>query len=223
MALEQLAPPPAAIASVTFAAVLSRGLRTEPGGSFALTDDGRFLCVGHPSASREMVLLLGSPTMYGGFGEIIASLRTGRSGPEIFTGEPVAEARQSLSTSAVGNRCSYSEGSFFDGVPTGGDAYILSHILHDWPDDKCLTLLHHCQEALKPDGRILVVETVLPDGDEPQPVKVQDLGMAIGLGGSERTEAEYAALFTEAGLRLACITPTSSIASVLEARLGGES
>jgi hypothetical protein len=135
MALEQLAPPPAAIPSLTFAPVMSRGLhamcalgvpdllsagprrspdlaaeidvqprqlhqllramattgllRIEPDGSFALTDDGRFLCVGHPSASREMVLLLGCPAMYGGFGEILASLRTGRPGPEIFTGEPV--------------------------------------------------------------------------------------------------------------------------------------
>jgi hypothetical protein len=81
-----------------------------------------------------------------------------------------------------------------------------------------VTLLRRCREALKPDGRILVVETALPDGDEPHPAKVQDLGMAIGLGGSERTEAEYTALFTEAGLRFVDTTPTSSMASVLEAR-----
>jgi ubiquinone/menaquinone biosynthesis C-methylase UbiE len=158
----------------------------------------------------------------GGIGSMLAAALS--AAPETTTGtlfdlpHVIVEARESLAASPIADRFSYAEGSFFDGVPAGGDAYILSHILHDWPDEKCLTVLQHCRQVLKPDGRILVVEAVLPDGDEPHPVKIADMAMAIGLGGSERTDAEYDALFAAAGLRLTGITPTSSMVSVLEAR-----
>jgi pimeloyl-ACP methyl ester carboxylesterase len=81
-------------------------------------------------------------------------------------------------------------------------AYLLSHIIHDWNEEQCLTILGHCRDAIKPDGRLLLVETVLPTGDTPHEGKVQDMVMLVIPGGQERTEAEYASLLGKARFRL---------------------
>ena len=93
----------------------------------------------------------------------------------------------------------------------------ISHIIHDWNEDQCLTILGHCRAAIKPDGRLLIVETVLPAGDTPHPGKVLDIVMLVVPGGQERTEAEYAALLRKAGFRLTRVVPTASAVSVVEA------
>jgi tRNA A58 N-methylase Trm61 len=74
----------------------------------------------------------------------------------------VVDAEQLLKDNGVSDRVTVEAGDFFRSVPSGGDAYILSHILHDWNDDQCLTILGHCRKAMKPDGRLLIVEMVLP-------------------------------------------------------------
>ena len=102
-------------------------------------------------------------------------------------------------------------------MPAGGDAYVLSHIIHDWNEDQCLTILGHCRKAMAPDGRLLIVETVLPPGDTPHQGKVQDMVMLVVPGGQERTEAEYADLFGKAGFKLSRVVPTDSIVSIVEA------
>ena len=102
-------------------------------------------------------------------------------------------------------------------MPAGGDAYVLSHIIHDWSEEQCLTILGHCREAIKPDGRLLIVETVLPMGDTPHQGKVQDMVMLVVPGGQERTEAEYATLLEKARFRLTRVVPTESVVSVVEA------
>jgi hypothetical protein len=104
-------------------------------------------------------------------------------------------------------------------VPPGGDAYILSHILHDWNDGQCLTILSHCRKAMKPDGRLLIVEMVLPPGDAPHPGKILDMVMLVLIGGQERTEAEYARLLHKAGFSLSRVMATQSPVSVVEAVL----
>jgi hypothetical protein len=109
-------------------------------------------------------------------------------------------------------------GDFFDSVPTGGDAYALSHILHDWPDDACARILSTCRTAMAPGGRVLIVEMVIPPGDVMHPGKIQDMTMLVANGaGQERTEAEYAELLDKAGFRLERIIPTASAVSVVEA------
>ena len=82
---------------------------------------------------------------------------------------------------------------------------------------QCLTILGHCRKAMEPDGRLLIVETVLPPGDTPHQGKVQDMVMLVVPGGQERTEAEYADLLGKAGFRLSRVVPTESIVSVVEA------
>ena len=110
-------------------------------------------------------------------------------------------------------------GDFFDGVPAGGDAYLLSHIIHDWPRDQALRILGNCRTAMGDGGRLLLVEMVVPDGDEPHPAKILDMFMLLVNGaGQERTEAQYVELLDEAGFRLDRVLPTASPVSVVEAR-----
>jgi hypothetical protein len=129
----------------------------------------------------------------------------------------VSDAPALLAARGVSDRVAIEPGDFFDRVPVGGDAYLLSHIIHDWNEDQCLTILGHCRKAIKPDGRLLIVETVLPTGDTPHQGKVQDMVMLVVPGGQERTEAEYVALLGKAGFRLNRVVPTASIVSVVEA------
>jgi hypothetical protein len=104
-------------------------------------------------------------------------------------------------------------------VPAGGDAYLLSHIIHDWNEEQCLTILGHCRDVIPPAGRLLIVETVLPVGDTPHQGKLQDMVMLVVPGGQERTEAEYDSLLGKAGFRLNRVVPTESVVSVVEAVL----
>ena len=129
----------------------------------------------------------------------------------------VRDAPALLEARGVSDRVTIEAGSFFDRVPEGADAYLLSHIIHDWSEEQCLTILGHCRRAMRPASRLLIVEMVLPSGDEPHPGKMLDLMMLVGPGGQERTEQEYGALLKKAGLRLTKVVPTSTPVSVVEA------
>jgi hypothetical protein len=131
----------------------------------------------------------------------------------------VSDAPALLESRGVADRVKIEPGSFFDGVPAGADAYLLSHIIHDWSEEQCLTILGHCRRAMSPTGRVLIVEMVLPEGDTPHPGKMLDLMMLVGPGGQERTEKEYAALLEKAGFRLTRVVPTASPVSVVEASM----
>ena len=129
----------------------------------------------------------------------------------------VGAASALLRDHGVDSRVTIESGSFFDGVPEGGDAYVLSHVIHDWSEAQCLTILGHCRKAMKPDGRLLIVEMVLPEGDAPHPGKMLDMVMLVVPGGQERTVAEYAPLLHKAGFRIDRVVPTESAVSVVEA------
>jgi hypothetical protein len=111
-------------------------------------------------------------------------------------------------------------GSFFEAVPPA-DCYVLKWILHDWDDDECATILTRCRESLRPGGVVLVVETLLDRPGHERATAMMDLNMMVVAGGRERTEAEYAALFERAGLRLARVVDTGTPYAILEAVLGG--
>jgi len=131
----------------------------------------------------------------------------------------VRDAPALLEARGVAGRVRIEPGDFFERVPAGGDAYLLSHIIHDWNEDQCLTILNHCRKVMKPNGRLLIVETVLPTGDTPHQGKVQDMVMLVIPGGQERTEAEYSSLLRKAGFRLNKVVPTDAVVSVVEAVL----
>jgi hypothetical protein len=129
----------------------------------------------------------------------------------------VRDAPALIRARGLTDRITIEAGNFFDGVPAGGDAYLLSHIIHDWSEEQCLTILGHCRRAMGPSSRLLIIEMVLPPGNTPHPGKLLDLMMLVGPGGRERTEQEYAALLGKAGLRLTRVVPTASAVSVVEA------
>lgn len=131
----------------------------------------------------------------------------------------VRDAPALIQSRGLGERVRIEGGSFFEGVPSAGDAYLLSHIIHDWSEEQCLAILSNCRRAMNPGGRVLIIEIVLPDGDMPHPGKIFDMMMLVGPGGRERTEQEYSTLLGKAGLRLTRVVPTESPVSVVEGRL----
>ena len=128
----------------------------------------------------------------------------------------VERARPRLEAAGVAQRCQTVGGDFFTAVPPGGDAYLMRHIIHDWDDAKSLTILGHCRKVMAPTARLLLIETVIPPGNDPCFAKFLDLNMLVLPGGLERTEAEYRALFAAAGFRLERIVPTKADVSVIE-------
>jgi hypothetical protein len=108
-------------------------------------------------------------------------------------------------------------GDFFDSVPWGGDVYVLKDVIHDWDDDAALRILHRVRQAMPADARLLVIERIIPDGNEPFVGKDVDITMLALTGGLERTESEYRQLLHLADLRLNRVFPTSTPLSVIEA------
>jgi hypothetical protein len=156
----------------------------------------------------------------GATGNLLATILASHPGPRgILYDLPhvVTEAPRLLRDRGVADRIDIDAGSFLERVPSGGDTYILSHIIHDWDEETCLTILGHCRAGINSNGRLLIVEMVLPAGDMPHPGKMLDMVMLTVPGGQERTEAEYAALLDAAGFRLARVVPTASPVSVVEA------
>jgi O-methyltransferase/methyltransferase family protein len=129
----------------------------------------------------------------------------------------VSDAPALLEAHGMADRVTIESGSFFETVPQGHDAYTLSHIIHDWTEELCQTILGHCRRAIAPNGRLLIIEMVLPEGDTPHPGKMLDMMMLLGPGGQERTGEEYRALLTKADFRMTRVVPTASAVSIVEA------
>jgi hypothetical protein len=129
----------------------------------------------------------------------------------------IAGAGLLLENEGVSRRVEQVAGDFFDSVPGGADAYMMKHIIHDWDDERSVRLLNNIRAAMPPGGKVLIVETVVPEGNEPHYSKLMDLGMLVMPGGLERTAQEYRALLAESGLELNRIIPTRSSLSIIEA------
>jgi O-methyltransferase domain len=135
--------------------------------------------------------------------------------PSVIGGGPAAVAPLGLL-----DRLEFVGGSFFDAVPAGADVYCLKDILHDWDDDQCVRILGSVRQAMTKTTRLLVIERVIPPGNEPFAGKMVDITMLVMTGGRERTAEEYSRLFDSAGLTLTTIASTSSGSSVIEAVIG---
>ena len=130
----------------------------------------------------------------------------------------VAKASNLLRENEVDDRVRIAEGSFFDSVPGGGDAYVLKNIIHDWPDEKAVQILRNVRGAAGPEATLLLVEMVIPEHDRDFPGKWVDLEMLLNLAARERTAAEYSYLLRQAGYRMTRVVQTASPLSVVEAR-----
>jgi predicted O-methyltransferase YrrM len=132
----------------------------------------------------------------------------------------VERARVALARSDVRDRIDLVAGSFFDAVPPG-DAYVLKFILHDWDDAQAGRILERCRAAGAPGATVVVIEAVIPPGNDAHPGKLADLEMLLTTrGGHERTELGFATLLGAAGFRLEVVVPTLLPLSVLVARAG---
>jgi hypothetical protein len=113
------------------------------------------------------------------------------------------------------DRWELAPGDFFGDAPPG-DVYLVKRILHDWDDEQCVRILRHCRRSVSGRGRVLVVDAVVPPGNDPDPGKVIDILMMGSLTGRERTRAEFAELFSHAGFRLERVLPTGTRLSIVE-------
>ncbi|WP_433325229.1 methyltransferase [Spirillospora sp. CA-294931] len=159
--------------------------------------------------------------VFGGGGSLLAAL-LGRA--EKSKGVLVDERAETLGAAAlferagVSGRCSVDGTGLFAPPPAGGDAYVLKHILHEWSEEKSLEILRNVRGAIKDDGRLLVMEFVVPEDASDHPAKLVDLWLLLLIGGRERTSAQYADLFAKAGFELTQVVATASAVSIIEAR-----
>ena len=155
----------------------------------------------------------------GGHGGLITSIlqRNPQMRGILFDSPQVIEGAKSvMNESGVADRCEVISGDFFGSVPTGGDAIILKWIIHDWNDEQSVTILKNCHRALPANGKLILVEAVVPTGSEQHFSKFIDLNMLVMAGGRERTEEEFRRLYESSGFRLTRIVPTESPFSVIE-------
>jgi len=111
----------------------------------------------------------------------------------------------------LADRCEFVSGSFFESVPSGANAYVLKSVIHNWNDERAGVILQRCAQAMASGGKLILVERIVPQRLESstahRTIALMDLNMLVMLGARERTEDEYRALLSSAGLRLTRIIP----------------
>jgi orsellinic acid C2-O-methyltransferase len=129
-------------------------------------------------------------------------------------------AQRQIAAHGLAERCEAVGGDFFKDVPSGADAYILKHVIHDWPDDRALTILKTCHRAMSRHGRLLIVEGVYPPRVDQslasRGAAANDVNMLVNTGGRQRSEVEFRALYDASGVTLVRILPTQARVSVIE-------
>lgn len=160
----------------------------------------------------------------GGDGTVLVSVlrrHPGLRGIVFDRTEAVAhQVAQTAGAAGVGDRCVTVVGNVFDGVPKGSDLHLLKNVLHEWDDDRAATVLERSRAALPDHGRLLIIESVLPEvtpaGADPGPY-LSDLTMMVLLGGRERTRGDLVRLCARAGFRVADLVPLSTRLHLIEA------
>ncbi len=132
--------------------------------------------------------------------------------PHVLEGAPAM-----LESYGVKDRTEIVGGNFLESIPVSADIYVLKHIIHDWYDETNETILGNIRSSMPDDAKILIIDAVIPPGNDPHPGKVLDLEMMIAPGGVERTEAEFTTLLENSRLKLSKIIPTPSPVSIVEA------
>lgn len=129
----------------------------------------------------------------------------------------IENASELLEKEGTADRVELVSGDFFESVAAGGDLYIMKHIIHDWNDASSVKILQSIHRAMRGDGKLLLVEMVVPEGNEPHPSKMLYIEMLVMEGGKERTAKEYRELLAGGGFRLTRVIPTRSPYSIVEA------
>lgn len=153
----------------------------------------------------------------GGYGGLLAEIMQTHSGimGALYDLPQVVQQTNNLLVKPSPN-CTILAGSFFESVPGGYDLYMLKRIIHDWDDEQALQILKNCRAALGSAGRLLVIDAIIPSGNERHVIKEIDLLLLALFGGKERTESEFFNLFQKAGLKIIKLHKTSSLLSIFE-------
>jgi len=156
----------------------------------------------------------------GGHGGLITSIL--KTNPQLkgvlFDGPQVIEgARAKIEAAGLADRCETVAGDFFKSVPGGGEAYIMKWIIHDWSDELATSILKNCRAQIPANGKLILVDSVVPETDEPHFSKFIDLNMLVMTGGKERTAKEFEKLLDAAGFRLLRVIPTDLPTAIVEA------
>jgi O-methyltransferase domain/Dimerisation domain len=154
----------------------------------------------------------------GGHGLLLATIlkRNPHMRGTLYEVPHVVEGAANGPLEPVMNRCTCASGDMFYSVPAGADAYIMKHIIHDWPDDLCVKILEACRKGVNAGGRLLVVDCVIEPGNDFSPGKFLDLQMLIFPSGCERTEKQFRDLFAAAGWKLSRVIRTAAADSIVE-------
>jgi len=154
----------------------------------------------------------------GGHGLLLATIMTRNPHLKgtLYEVPHVLEGCRTGPLTPVMDRCTLASGDMFTSVPAGADAYLMKHIIHDWPDDMCIKILKACRKGVKPAGKLLVVDCVIQPGNDFSPGKFLDLQMLIFPGGCERTDKQFRDLFAASGWRVNRIIPTAAADSIVE-------
>ncbi|MDX1522632.1 MAG: methyltransferase, partial [Anaerolineae bacterium] len=156
----------------------------------------------------------------GGHGNLLTTiLQTNPALKGVLFDLPEVVSAADLSETAVMDRCEIVGGDFFEALPAGGDAYILKQIIHDWHDNLCIKILRNCHKAMTANGRLLVIDAVIPSDNAPDINKFIDLHMLVLThGGKERTEAEFKSLFKASGFQITRIISTPTLFKLIEGK-----
>ncbi|WP_269929895.1 methyltransferase [Aminobacter sp. HY435] len=132
--------------------------------------------------------------------------------------QPQVVAGAAATIGAVADRCQVVAGDFFASVPEGADGHLMKWILHDWDDERSLAVLKSSRRSIEPDGKLLVLESILAPRNEGARAKFADLNMLAVPGGQERTTEEYGRLYEASGFALARVFDTGPRISIMECR-----
>ena len=127
-----------------------------------------------------------------------------------------------IAAAGLADRCRAVGGDFFEAVPSGGDVYLLKHVIHDWDDERAAAILRSCREAMTDRARVVIVEGIYPERIDQsitsRGAAANDVNMLVSTGGRQRSQAEFSSLLERSGLRLERILPTPAMVSMIEAR-----
>ena len=154
----------------------------------------------------------------GGTGVLLAAILTANPGPHgvLFDlPEVVGQATETLEAAGLAGRFEVVGGDFFTALPAGADAYLLSRVVHDWDDADAGRILASCHRAMPADGRLLLIDAILPERAIEQPAVIRmDINMLLFLHGRERTAAEFDRLLAENGFRMTRVIGLASTAGI---------
>ncbi|HEY6420373.1 MAG TPA: methyltransferase [Candidatus Binataceae bacterium] len=188
-------------AMATFAPVTARAMAA----AYDFSKFGRLVDVGGGNGALLIGILQATPNLRG----------------IVFDRPQAAErAKKRIAEAGLASRCEAVGGDFFKEVPSGGDAYLLKHVIHDWNDERAAAILKSCYRAMGPQNKLLIAEGVYPphidQSADCRRAVSNDVNMLVCTGGRQRSEAEFRALYDGAGFKLTRIVPTPARLSVIE-------